>query len=82
MAAGIDRMGIYRTDDVSDSTRYGSLYLCQMRKNNVNDYGGNVADVEKLSNITNAAPGSTCLMSNGDIYRKELTGWVKFGGDE
>lgn len=76
----IDRMGIRRTDGISDNERYGSLYLIKRRANNVNEYGGSdEADVSKLAAITNAAPGSTCLFINGDIYRLELTGWKKFG---
>lgn len=78
----IDRMGIRRSDDVTDNERYGSLYLIKQRHNNVNDYGGAVGDVEKLSAITNAAAGSTCLFTNGDIYRLELDGWAKFGAAE
>lgn len=78
-----DRMGIRRTDEISDNERYGSLYLIKRRANNVNDYGGSdEADVSKLAAITNAAPGSTCLFTNGDIYRLELTGWNEFGGGE
>lgn len=83
MAAQIDKMGIMRTDGISDGERYGSLYLIKQRANNVNDYGGSdVADVSKLTTITNAAPGSTCLFSSGDIYRLELDGWNEFGGGE
>lgn len=79
----IDRMGIRRTDGISDNERYGSLYLIKRRANNVNEYGGSdEADVSKLAAITNAAPGSTCLFTNGDIYRLELDGWKKFGGGE
>lgn len=59
---------------------FGSIYLVRMRQNNVNDYGAeDVSDAANLSNITNAAPGSTCLFSNGEIYRLEKSGWAKFG---
>lgn len=59
---------------------FGSIYDVCLRHNNVNDYGAaSVSDASKLSNITNAAPGSTCLFSNGDIYRLEKSGWAKFG---
>lgn len=77
-------MGIMRGDDVSDNTRYGSLYMVKQRHNNVNDYGGSdISDVSKLVNITAAAAGSTCLFDDGDIYRLNIDGdWVKFGGDE
>lgn len=63
---------------------YGSLYLVKFNgSTHVNDYGGNdTDDVAKLNLITNAAPGSTCLFSNGDIYRLELDGWAKFGAEE
>ena len=61
---------------------FGSIYDVCLRHNNVNDYGAaSVSDASKLSNITNAAPGSTCLFSNGDIYRLEKSGWAKFGED-
>ena len=81
MASRLDRMGIYRSDSTADDTRYGTLYMVKQRHNNVNDYGAaDVSDAAKLSNITNAAPGSTCLFSNGDLYRLELSGWAKFGG--
>lgn len=76
-----DRMRINHDDDAT-LPNYGSLYLVRYdEKSRVNDYGGAVADVEKLDLITNAAPGSTCLFSNGDIYRLELDGWAKFGED-
>lgn len=78
----IDRMGIQRpdTDTRTDAELYGSLYLVCQRHNGVNDYGGsNTDDVSKLDLITNASPGSTCLFANGDIYRRELDGWAKFG---
>ena len=74
-----DRMRINHDDDET-LPDYGSLYLVRYdEKSRVNDYGGAVADAEKLEFITNAAPGSTCLFSNGDIYRLELDGWAKFG---
>lgn len=79
----LDRMRVERDDNISDETRYGSLFLVIDRKSHINDYGGtDIEDVELLDSITNCFPGSTCLFSNGDIYRLELTGWVKFGGDE
>lgn len=80
----VDRMGIIRSDSdtTTDTERYGSLYMAKQRHNSVNDYGGSdTADVSKLTNITTAGVGSTCLFSNGDIYRLELSGWAKFGGD-
>lgn len=74
-----DRMRINHDDDET-LPDYGSLFLVHYdERTRVNDYGGAVADVEKLELITNAAPGSTCLFSNGDIYRLELDGWTKFG---
>lgn len=74
-----DRMRINHADDET-LPDYGSLFLVHYdAKTRVNDYGGAVADAEKLELITNAAPGSTCLFSNGDIYRLELDGWAKFG---
>lgn len=77
----IDRMGIQRpdTDTRTDAELYGSLYLVCQRHNGVNDYGGSEADAAKLANITNAAPGSTCLYSSGRIDRLEIDGWAKFG---
>lgn len=76
----IDRMGIQRpdTDTRTDAELYGSLFLVAQRKSNVNDYGGSEADAAKLANITNAAPGSTCLYSSGRIDRLELDGWAEF----
>lgn len=77
----IDRMGIQRpdTDTRTDAELYGSLYLVCQRHNGVNDYGGNETDAAKLANITNAAPGSTCLYSSGRIDRLELDGWAQYG---
>lgn len=73
-----DRMRINHADDET-LPDYGSLYIVHYdEKTRLNDYGGAVADAEKLELITNAAPGSTCLFSNGDIYRLELDGWAKF----
>lgn len=76
----IDRMGIQRpdTDTRTDAELYGSLFLVAQRKSNVNDYGGSESDAAKLANITNAAPGSTCLYSSGRIDRLELDGWAEF----
>lgn len=82
----IDRMGIQRpdTDTRTDAELYGSLYLVCQRHNGVNDYGGSDStDVAKLTNITTAAAGSTCLFDNGDIYRLNIAGeWVLFGEEE
>lgn len=78
----VDRMQIQR-NDAEATPDYGTLFLIKQRKTNVNDYGGSdIADVSKLVNITAAAVGSTCLFSNGDIYRLELDGWAKFGENE
>lgn len=78
-----DRMRINHADGES-LPDYGSLYLVKFNKlTRVNDYGGsNTDDVSKLDLITNASAGSTCLFANGDIYRRELDGWAKFGEDE
>lgn len=77
----VDRMQIAweKAEDVPD---YGLLFLILFGKNNVNEYGGSdESDADKLDLITNAAPGSTCLFTNGSIYRKDLDGWHKFGGE-
>lgn len=78
--AYIDQMGIDRgaIENVPD---YGTLYLIKKDDlHHINDYAGeNESDADKLDNITNAAPGSTCLFSNGSLYRLELSGWKKFG---
>ena len=76
-----DRMGIYRK--IREATPdYGSLYLIRKEKDKVNEYGGtHEEDSEKLELITNAAEGSTCLFINGSLYRKELNGWNKMGGE-
>lgn len=75
-----DRMDIFRDDNITDEVRYGSLFPVRLRTKNINDYAGeNESDADKLDNITNAAPGSTCLFSNGSLYRLELSGWKKFG---
>lgn len=74
-----DRMEIYRSNEnaVPD---YGSLFLIKKTNDNVNEYGGtNIEDVVKLELISNAAFGSTCLFTNGDLYRKEFSGWNKMG---
>ncbi len=78
-----DRMQINHADGET-LPDYGSLYLVKFNElTRVNDYGGgNIEDVENLDLITNAAAGSTCLFSNGDIYRLELDGWAKFGEEE
>ena len=72
----IDRMGIARKSE-NDVPDYGSLYMIDHGFNNVNEYGGDDDDSAKLVLLTNAAPGSTCLFDNGDLYRKGLTSWVK-----
>lgn len=75
----IDRMGINRQskNDVPD---YGSLFLIKKREDKINEYSSSdVADVEKLELISNAVFGSTCLFTNGDLYRKEFSGWNKMG---
>lgn len=75
-----DRMDIFRDDNITDEVRYGSLFPVLLRTKYINDYAGeNESDADKLDNITNAAPGSTCLFSNGSLYRLELSGWKKFG---
>ena len=75
----VDIMGIVHADD-KQLPNYGSLYLIFKGIDNVNEYGGeNEMDVSKLDNITNASHGSTCLFSNGNLYRLELSGWKKFG---
>lgn len=75
-----DRMDIFRDDNITDEVRYGSLFSVRLRTKYINDYAGeNESDADKLDNITNAAPGSTCLFSNGSLYRLELSGWKKFG---
>lgn len=75
-----DRMDIFRDDNITDEVRYGSLFPVRLRTKFINDYAGETeSDADKLDNITNAAPGSTCLFSNGSLYRLELSGWKKFG---
>ena len=75
------RMGmVFDEGSVPD---FGSIYAVDLRHNGVNEYGGSdTDDVSKLDLITNAAPGSTCLFSNGDIYRLELDGWTKSGEED
>lgn len=75
------RMGmVFDEGSVPD---FGSIYAVDLRHNGVNEYGGSdTDDVSKLDLITNAAPGSTCLFSNGTIYRREKTSWAKFGEEE
>lgn len=74
-----DRMNIYQKtkEEIPD---YGSLFLVKTRQDNVNDYGGDISDLEKLDLITNAAVGSTCLFDDGSLYRKGIDGWIKIGG--
>lgn len=74
-----DRMGIDRLNK-NDVPDYGSLFLIKKTNDNINEYGGtNIEDAIKLELISNAAFGSTCLFTNGDLYRKELSGWNKMG---
>lgn len=81
MANKVIVMGM--TFDESSVPDFGSIYAVDLRHNGVNEYGGSdTDDVSKLDLITNAAPGSTCLFSNGDIYRLELDGWTKFGEED
>lgn len=54
---------------------FGGIYLVSRGENGVNEYGcKNLSDAAKLSNITNAAPGSRCVFSNGTVYRLEADG--------
>lgn len=78
----IDRMGICRDDNITDDERYGGLYLRKRNMNNANDYGGtNEHDAAKLANIDDAAAGSTCLLTSGDLYIRGVDGtWELFGG--
>ena len=74
-----DRMEIYRSNK-NDVPDYGSLFLIKKTRDNINEYGGsNIEDVEKLALITDAGYGSTCLFTNGDLYRKDFLGWNKMG---
>lgn len=74
-----DRMGINRLNK-NDVPDYGSLFLIKKTRDNINEYGGSYTDdVEKLNLITDAAFGSTCLFTSGDLYRKEFSGWNKMG---
>lgn len=78
----VDEMGII-WENAQDVPDYGSLYFIKCDCNNVNEYGGESEDdVQKLTLITNAAYGSTCLFSNGSIYRLGKSGWIKFGGTD
>ena len=71
------------TFDEGSAPDFGSLFAVRIKSGEikaVNDYAGeNESDAAKLADITNAAPGSTCLFSNGSLYRLELSGWKKFG---
>ena len=73
-------MGMTFSGTVPD---FGSIYAVKIQGAadtlGINEYGGNEEDLSKLNLITNAAPGSTCLFSNGDLYRLEKSGWAKFG---
>lgn len=78
----VDRMGVTH-EDGENVPDYGSLYIISRDLRNVCEFGGSdTSDAEKLSMLTSAAAGSTCLFSNGDIYRLELDGWAKFGEEE
>lgn len=72
---GIDRTTIENVPD------YKTLYPIKIDSfTHINEYGGEYeSDYDCLEYVTNAAPGSTCLFSNGTIYRLELSGWKKFG---
>ena len=62
---------------------FGSIYISSKSVDNVNEYGLNSADVQKLSLITNCNYGSTALCDDtGDLYRYTKSGWVLFGGGE
>ena len=74
-----DRMGnIFASEkQIPD---YGTLFLIKEREDGINDYGGSdVEDAKKLKYITNAAIGSTCLFTDGSLYRKDYLGWFKMG---
>lgn len=74
-------MGMFFNKD--SVPNFGSLYAVKIGSGSikdVNEYGGeDESDAAYLDNITNAACGSTCLFSNGSIYRCEPSGWKKFG---
>ena len=76
MSSKVIIMGM--TFDAGSVPNFGSLYGVKIRAGDikaVNDYAGETeSDADKLDNITNAAPGSTCLFSNGSLYRLELSG--------
>ena len=68
-----DRMDIFRDDNITDEVRYGSLFPVRLRTKYINDYAGeNESDADKLDNITNAAPGSTCLSDHGKHQQPEF----------
>ena len=62
---------------------FGSIYMVSEGLENVNEYGLDSADVQKLSLITNCDYGSTALCDDtGELYRYTKSGWVKFGGSQ
>lgn len=74
-----DRMNVYwkTKEEIPD---YGSLFLIKTRQDNVNEYGGDIDDFEKLDLLTTAALGSTCLFDDGTLYRKGINDWIEIGG--
>lgn len=76
----IDKMGVDRIS-ITNVPDYKTLYPIRIDSiTHINEYGGeDESDSAYLGYITNASPGSTCLFSNGSIYRLELSGWKKFG---
>lgn len=70
---------IFDSDNVPD---FGSICARQITGNNVNEYALMAADVAKLSNIANAADGSTALaVDTKDLYVKISGVWSKVGGN-
>ncbi|MBQ2152425.1 MAG: hypothetical protein II440_03160 [Clostridia bacterium] len=62
---------------------FGSIYMVSRNADNVNEYGLDSADVQKLSLITNCNYGSTALCDDtGGLYRYTKSGWVLFGAGE
>lgn len=59
---------------------YGTLFLIKESSDGINEYGGSdIADATKLRYLVKAAIGSTCLFTDGSLYRKDLAGWHKMG---
>lgn len=70
---------LYPDDNVPE---FGSICARQITGNNVNEYALMAADVAKLSNIANAADGSTALaVDTKDLYVKISGVWSKVGGN-